>query len=96
MEILALPSRPEEGMEAVRRDRPDLILLDLGLLAGGGIRLVRGILREGGEARVVAITPKGGLALEREAAHNGFQACLTADMAPSRLVEAIRDVLNLL
>jgi CheY-like chemotaxis protein len=93
IEILALPSSGEEAMAAVRRERPDLILLDLGLLSRGGIGLVSDILKQAREAKIVALTGESNPRLEEEATRSGFHGYLTADTSPSRLVGAIRTLL---
>jgi DNA-binding NarL/FixJ family response regulator len=93
IEILALPSSREEAMAAVRRDRPDLILLDLGLLSRGGIGLVSDILKQAREAKIVALTRDDDGRLETAANRGGFHGYLTADTSPARLIGAIRTLL---
>ena len=64
------------GLEAVRRERPDLVLLDLRLPGIDGVDGVKGIRDMDAGIAVVVITGAGDLVDASAALASGAQACL--------------------
>ena len=64
------------GLEAVRRERPDLVLLDLRMPGIDGVEVVKGIRDMDAGIAVVVITGAGDLVDASAALASGAQACL--------------------
>jgi DNA-binding NarL/FixJ family response regulator len=79
----------EETLEAVRRHRPDVLVLDVKMPGRDGLAVLRELGAEGSTTRVVLLT--AALEDERllEAIRLGARGVLLKDMAPELLVEAV-------
>lgn len=84
----------EETLEAVRRLRPDVLLLDVRMPGPDGIDVIRAMAEEGLPTRVVLLT--AGLEDDQllEAIRSGARGVVLKDMAPRLVVEAVRTVLG--
>jgi DNA-binding NarL/FixJ family response regulator len=82
----------EETLEAVRRHRPDVLVLDVKMPGRDGLAVLRELGAEGSTTRVVLLT--AALEDERllEAIRLGARGVLLKDMAPELLVEAVAAV----
>ena len=94
MTVVAVATTGAEGLEAVRRLQPDLILVDIGLPDESGLVAGRRILEEYPEAKVVALTALLSPSTVRESVRIGFQGYLTKDTPVSRFASALRAVLD--
>ena len=81
-----------EGLEAAARDRPDVVLLDIGLPDGNGLSLGRSILSVLPEAKIVVVTSFDDRQVLQEAMRAGFHGFLTKDTKLPQLVHAVHDV----
>jgi two-component system nitrate/nitrite response regulator NarL len=81
-----------ETLQAVRRHRPDVLILDIRMPGKDGLEIVRELRKEKLPARVVLLTA----ALEEEefleAVRLGVQGLVLKEMAPKLLVQCIRRV----
>jgi len=68
--------KTEAGLEAVRRERPNLILLDLRMPGIDGVEVEKGIRDMDAGIAVVVITGAGDLADASAALASGARACL--------------------
>jgi DNA-binding NarL/FixJ family response regulator len=93
VQVVGLAATAEEALERCRRDRPDLVLLDLGLPGAGGLAVGRAILEELPDTRVVALTALRDPRMVKEALRSGFHGYLTKDLPVSRFMDALRAAL---
>jgi CheY-like chemotaxis protein len=87
-----------EGLEAVKNNRPNLVLSDISMPDRDGFALLRDIRAlgpdAGGSVAVVAMTALVGRADRARLIDIGFQACLPKPFAAEELVNTILNVLN--
>jgi two-component system KDP operon response regulator KdpE len=76
-----------EAREALAREAPAIVLVDLHLGAESGLAFLEALRHEGFSGRLVAIS---GDALEREAEDAGADAFLPKPFSPSDLVACVR------
>ncbi len=77
MEVLGTAGSGAEALEAVRRERPEVVLLDLGLPDMTGLALGQHILAEEPQAKVLAVTGMDHARVAREVLQAGFHGFLT-------------------
>jgi DNA-binding transcriptional MerR regulator len=80
---------PDEAASIFAASAPQLVVVELLLMAGQGTRLVADIAQRGG--RVLAVAP---LDLEDEALDAGAEAFLRKPFDPLRLVSTVRDLMG--
>ena len=84
------------GISLAHKEKPDLIILDLGLPAGGGL-YVLGNLKNSVETLdipVLVLTAQEGVDLEEKAKRMGAVAYFHKPFDPELLLDQIRDVFN--
>ncbi len=77
------------GLEAARRERPDIALLDVGLPGVDGYELARRLRAEDAGVYLVALTGYGQPDDRRQAMEAGFDAHLVKPVSPEALLAAI-------
>jgi DNA-binding NarL/FixJ family response regulator len=82
----------DEALDAVVREAPDVVLLDIGLPDRSGLVLGREILEKHPTAKIVVVTSLEDQRALQEAVRFGFHGFLTKDTKLPQLVRAIRDV----
>lgn len=91
-EVLASCSNGDDALEEIRRQRPDVAVLDIRMPGLSGIEVARKVTEEKLGARLVLLTA----ALEDEdmldAVMLGIQGVVLKEMAPQFLVQCIRKV----
>lgn len=92
MTVVATASTGAEALDDVRRHRPDVVTLDLLLPDMRGEMLVRQILAEYPQTRIVAITSARSHVHARRALDAGIHGYLSKAAPVSELVHAIRQV----
>ena len=87
-----------EGLEAIRNNRPNLVLSDIYMPEMDGSELLREIralgLEAGGSVPAIAMTAVVTSADRARILNAGFQACLSKPFTPGKLVETILTLLN--
>jgi CheY-like chemotaxis protein len=87
-----------EGLEAIKKIRPDLVLSDIKMPGMDGFELLRQIRAFGpdglGSVPVIAMTAFVSHADHSRMLNAGFQGCLPKPFTPDKLVETILTVLN--
>lgn len=89
----------EDGVQAVtlaRQERPDVILLDLGLPAGDGFTVIKRLAKfhHANEIPIIVITGQPKEEYEQEALEAGVVACLAKPFETEQLLAAIRETLG--
>jgi DNA-binding NarL/FixJ family response regulator len=91
-EVLACCANGREALEAVRRDSPDILILDSSLPVLSSLEVVRILGRERSSTRVVLHAESSEEALMREAVRLGVAGVVLKEMAPEALLQCIRKV----
>jgi two-component system, NarL family, invasion response regulator UvrY len=81
-----------EALALVRAEQPALIVLDLNLPGLGGLELLRRVLAEHPEARVVVLSMHAEALYATRALRAGAAGYLSKNASPEELLEAIRRV----
>lgn len=81
-----------EALAMVRADQPALIVLDLNLPGLGGLELLRRLLAEHSEARVVVLSMHAEALYATRALRAGAAGYLSKNASPEELLEAVRRV----
>jgi two-component system nitrate/nitrite response regulator NarL len=92
MTLADIATSAEQALPAVREERPDLVLLDLGLPDQDGISLGRAILEEAPGTKVVALTALEDDRAMQEALRSGFAGYLTKSSEPEQFKRALERV----
>jgi DNA-binding response OmpR family regulator len=79
-------------LDLARAERPDLVLLDVGLPEMNGYEVCRALKTDPKTSviKVVMLTARAGLADQRLAAEAGADAYLTKPFSPAALLDAVR------
>jgi two-component system response regulator VicR len=89
----------EDGVQAItlaRQERPDVILLDLGLPAGDGFTVIKRLAKfhHANEIPIIVITGQPKEEYEQQALEAGAVAYLTKPFETKQLLAAIRETLG--
>jgi DNA-binding NarL/FixJ family response regulator len=90
--VIGTAATAREAVEIARAERPDVILIDIGLPDGNGIDLGRRLLQEMPEAILIALTASNDRSSMDEAIRSGFRAYLTKDMPITTVLASIEAV----
>lgn len=82
----------EEGLEAARGERPDMILVDVRMPGMDGLGFVESYRKEGGSAPVIVMTAYGGIDLAVEAMKRGAYDYLPKPFGGEEVLLALRKV----
>src|SRR5207249_6416596 len=74
------------------RTRPDVVVIDVGIPDGGGLRAGEGIIRADLGARVIALASLDDADIARQVLALGFQGCLTKEAGTHEFADAVRAV----
>jgi two-component system, NarL family, nitrate/nitrite response regulator NarL len=92
MDAVAVVTTGRAALDYLEDDRPDVILLDLGLPDRSGLAVGREILESWPEAKVMVLTALDDPKAVEEASRAGFRGYLTKDTPVSRFVSSIEAV----
>lgn len=92
LELVAEAEQGEEAVAKFREHRPDVALVDLRMPVLGGVEVIRRIVGEFPDARIIALTMYDGDAAIRRALDAGARGYLLKDMLLTELVSAVRAV----
>lgn len=82
-----------EGLTLARDQRPDLVLMDIGLRDQNGLLVGKKILEELPETKVVAVTSHRDRRMVKEATRLGFRGYIFKDTPMRQFISAIRTIL---
>jgi two-component system, NarL family, nitrate/nitrite response regulator NarL len=94
MNMVGLAISADEAYRMVRAERPDVILLDLGLPDEDGLSLGQRLLAEQPDLKIIVVTATSSERAVNEAIRGGFHGYLTKDTPVAQLPEAIRAVMD--
>jgi two-component system nitrate/nitrite response regulator NarL len=92
MTLVGIATSGEKALNVVREQRPDLVLVDVGLPDQDGIALGRAILAEAPDTKVVALTALEDDATMQDALRSGFHGYLTKNSEPGKFRRALESV----
>lgn len=90
MEVLGIAASGAEALEAVRREHPEVVLVDLGLPDMPGLALGRAILEHQPGTKVLAVTGLDHARVAREVLQAGFHGFLTKDTPLPQFIKSVR------
>ena len=89
MKVIGLTGDPNQALQLVREQQPDLLVMDLRMPLMDGLTLLRRIRGEGCVAPVVILTVSDAQEDMAEALRAGVRGYLLKDMEPDDILEAI-------
>lgn len=92
IEIVAEASDGEEGLVAIRRERPDVVLLDVRMPKKGGIDVLRELQAEGNAPPAILLTTFDDDEVLLEGMKAGARGYLLKDVSLEQLTGAVRTV----
>lgn len=90
--VVAACANADQTLEAVRRHRPDVLVLDIRLPGLDGLAVLRAMNQDGASLRVVLLTAEIDDDQMLEAVRLGAAGIVLKEMAPHLLMECIRTV----
>lgn len=90
LELVGTAADAEEAIELARLRRPDVVLLDVSMPAGGGIRAATAIRDELPDARLVALSAHDGPDVQLDMSRAGAIGYLVKGASDEDIVQAIR------
>jgi DNA-binding NarL/FixJ family response regulator len=91
-QVLARCTNGEETLKAVKRHRPDILVLDIRMPGKDGLKVAGEIRSEGLPTRIVLLTAELDEQQLLDAVNLGVQGIVLKEMAPQLLVQCIRKV----
>ena len=91
-DVVAIIQNGDDVVEAVRRLRPDAVLLDLWLPGRNGLDVLSDLRKELPEVKVVILTMHADVVVAVEAMNRGAQGYLLKDSGYAELQGALNDV----
>ena len=91
---VAMADNGEQGLAAMRKDQPDLILLDLQMPRMGGIEVLRTMRKEGIDVPTIVITAHGSIEAAVEAMKEGAYDFITKPIDANHFDIVIRKALE--
>jgi two-component system nitrate/nitrite response regulator NarL len=92
MTLVDIATRGDQVLPAVREQRPDLVLMDVGLAEDNGIAIGREILSEAPGTKVVVLTALEDEETLQDALRSGFHGYLTKNSEPEKFRRALESV----
>lgn len=92
LEVIGQAGDGPGALEAFRRLRPDVMLMDVGLPGINGIDVTRTVCQEFPDARIIVLTVHDGDEYVYRALRAGARAYLLKDAAGEEVIEAVRQV----
>ena len=90
--IVAQCQTGEETLQAVRKNQPDILILDIRMPGKSGLDVLRQIRKEGLRTRVIFLTAALDEEQALEAVRLGICGVVLKEMAPKLLIQCIRKV----
>ena len=94
LQVVAECRNADDAVEAVSRQRPDLVALDLSLPDGSGLPLIEHLRSVAPDTRIVVLSMHDGEPYVSEALRRGASGYVTKGVAPEELVAGLRAVMQ--
>jgi DNA-binding NarL/FixJ family response regulator len=94
LELIAEAEDAGQAIELVARHRPDVVLLDVEMPDGGGLRAATEIRERHPDVRVVALSADESPRARRRMAEAGAAGYVVKGAAPDEIVRALRGALD--
>jgi two-component system nitrate/nitrite response regulator NarL len=94
MSVEGIATTAEEGLRLVRRVRPDIVLVDIGLPDRSGLSLGQDILEELPDAKVLALTALDDSRTAEEARRIGFAGYLTKETPIGHFAQSLQAAMD--
>jgi two-component system response regulator AtoC len=91
---VATAGNGEQALSAIRKDRPDLVLLDLQMPRMGGIEVLRALRKEGIDVPTIVITAHGSIETAVEAMKEGAYDFITKPIDANHFDIVVRKALE--
>jgi two-component system response regulator DevR len=92
IELRGVAATAADALVVCRRERPDVVLLDIRLPDGTGIEVCRALLADGGDTRVLFLTSSSEQDVVDEAIRAGAHGYLLKEINTPALLQGIHDV----
>ncbi|WP_457332751.1 response regulator [Rhizobacter sp. P5_C2] len=92
IQVIAEAGDADAAYAAFIAHRPDVLVTDLAMPAGGGLELLRRVLLRDAQARLLVFSMHDAPVLVRRALQAGARGFLTKASAPECLVDAVREL----
>jgi two-component system, NarL family, response regulator NreC len=92
IEVVAEAGNMREAVFAVRREKPDVVLMDLVMPGGSGIDATPAVLKEAPDAKVLVLSMQDDPVYVREAFAAGASGYVLKEAADTELVQAVREI----
>jgi len=83
-----------EGLDLVKKEVPDLLLVDISLQESNGLELIKDLLIEAPELKILVVSMHDESFYAERALHAGAKGYVMKQEAPTRIVEAINTILS--
>lgn len=92
LEVVGAASEVESAIELIGERRPDVVLIDVHMPAGGGVRVIREVLRHHPDVRFLALSVSDAAEDVITMIRSGARGYVTKSIQPVDLAEAIHRV----
>ncbi len=93
-EIVAEAKNGEEAVEFFRKDKPDLITMDITMDGMNGLEAAEVILKEDPQAKIIMVSALGEDELISKAVKMGVKDFIVKPFVPERLINAVKKALS--
>lgn len=90
--VIAEAGTGEEGYEAYKEHRPDVVIMDLSMPGAGGLEAIRRIAQWDGDAHILVFSVHENPIYPKKAAQAGALGYVSKRCAPTEMIESVRRV----
>lgn len=94
MEVIGVANSTGAGIDLIKKEKPDLAIVDLNMPGGGGMELIREIRNCRLDVKIVILTSHASQEEIKESLSLNVEGCVLKEILPEELVNAIRLVLK--
>jgi len=94
LEVLAIATNGADALEVAIKERPHLVLIDLGLDGDGSVATGKRVLENSPSSKVLALSGQKDSITELEAIEAGFCGCLTKDTPLDEFMSSVEAALE--